>query len=195
MDYARAENLLGDSDEGDVARLQKALCAFYSGDISWARTQLEVLLKSTSKSIANDAMEFALLIAANSVEDTLMEGLMLIKDAMLLESQNRIDSAISAYESKLPLLLVHELYDDLLYRLGLLYERKGDYEQARNYFLQLKSITSNSMWKEEGLYYPAKMAYRLQLPSAQQELEDYLIAYPAGIFTEDARQFYRTFTL
>jgi len=195
MDYARAENLLGDSDEGDVARLQKALCAFYSGDIPWARTQLEVLLKSTSKSIANDAMEFALLIAANSVEDTLMEGLMLIKDAMLLESQNRIDSAISAYESKLPVLLAHELYDDLLYRLGLLYERKGDYEQARNYFLQLKSITSNSIWKEEGHYYPAKMAYRLQLPSAQQELEDYLVAYPAGIFTEDARQFYRTFTL
>jgi len=82
-----------------------------------------------------------------------------------------------------------------LYRLGLLYERKGDYEQARNYFLQLKSITSNSIWKEEGHYYPAKMAYRLQLPSAQQELEDYLVAYPAGIFTEDARQFYRTFTL
>ncbi len=194
MDYARAETLLGDSDEGDEARLQKALCALYSGDVQWARTQLEVLLKSTSKSIANDAMEFALLIAANSVEDTLMEGLILIKDALLLESQNRIDSAIATYESKLPLLLAHELYDDLLYRLGILHERLGDYARARDYFIELKAIAENSMWKEEGLYYPAKMAYRLELPSAQQELEDYLVAYPAGIFTEDARQFYRTFT-
>ena len=194
MDYARAEMLLGDSDEGDIARLQKALCAFYSGDILWAKTQLEVLLKSSSKSISNDAMEFALLISANSVEDTLMEGLVLIKDAMLLESQNRLDSAIEVYESKLPILLVHELYDDLLFRLGKLYERTGDYNQARSYFLQLNSIASRSMWKEEAAFYPAKMAYRLQLPEAQQELEDYLVAYPAGIFTEDARQFYRTFT-
>jgi len=128
------------------------------------------------------------------VEDTLMEGLVLIKDAMLLESQNRLDSAIQVYESKLPILLAHELYDDLLFRLGKLYERTGDYNQARSYFLQLNSIASKSMWKEEAAFYPAKMAYRLQLPEAQQELEDYLVAYPAGIFTEDARQFYRTFT-
>ena len=56
--------------EGDEANWPEQ-CATFDGDIDWAKTQLEVLLKSTSKEIANDALENALLIAANSVEDTL----------------------------------------------------------------------------------------------------------------------------
>ena len=66
LDYARAETLLGDHELGDQSKFKRALCAFYSGDIPWSLTQLEVLMRSTSKTIANDAAEYALLIAANS---------------------------------------------------------------------------------------------------------------------------------
>jgi tetratricopeptide (TPR) repeat protein len=125
MDYARAEQLLGDSEEGDQARLEKALCALYRGDITWAKTQLEVLLKSTSKTIANDAMEYALLISANTVEDTLMEGLQLMKEALLLEAQWEYSQALVQYESLLNILIAHELYDDLLLRLGRLHAQLG----------------------------------------------------------------------
>ena len=98
IEYARAETLLGDSKEGDQSRLARAMCAFYSGDIDWAKTQLEVLLQSTSKEIANDALENALLIAANTVEDTLFEGLQLLRIPMLLEVMNKNEEALMAYE-------------------------------------------------------------------------------------------------
>jgi len=194
MDYARAEQLLGDSEEGDQARLEKALCAMYRGDISWAKTQLEVLLKSTSKSIANDAMEYALLISANTVEDTLMEGLQLMKEALLLEAQWEYQKALEQYENLLNILIAHELYDDLLLRLGRLHAQLGQYAQAREYFIQLEAVSKGGMWLEEGIYFAAKMSALLKSESAALELEDYLVEYPNGLYTEEARQFYRTFT-
>jgi tetratricopeptide (TPR) repeat protein len=194
MDYARAEQLLGDSEEGDQARLEKALCALYRGDITWAKTQLEVLLKSTSKTIANDAMEYALLISANTVEDTLMEGLQLMKEALLLEAQWEYSQALVQYESLLNILIAHELYDDLLLRLGRLHAQLGQYAQAREYFIQLEAVSKGGMWLEEGIYFAAKMSALLKSESAAMELEDYLVEYPNGLYTEEARQFYRTFT-
>jgi len=194
MDYARAEQLLGDSEEGDQARLEKALCALYRGDITWAKTQLEVLLKSTSKTIANDAMEYALLISANTVEDTLMEGLQLMKEALLLEAQWEYNQALEQYESLLNILIAHELYDDLLLRLGRLHAQLGQYAQAREYFIQLQAVSKGGMWLEESIYFAAKMSALLKSESAAMELEDYLVEYPNGLYTEEARQFYRTFT-
>ena len=194
MDYARAEQLLGDSEEGDQARLEKALCALYRGDITWAKTQLEVLLKSTSKTIANDAMEYALLISANTVEDTLMEGLQLMKESLLLEAQWEYSKALEQYESLLNILIAHELYDDLLLRLGKLHAKLGQYAQAKEYFVQLEAVSKGGMWLEEGIYFAAKMSALLKSSDAALELEDYLVEYPNGLYTEEARQFYRTFT-
>lgn len=194
MDYARAEQLLGDSEEGDQARLEKALCALYRGDFTWAKTQLEVLLKSTSKTIANDAMEYALLISANTVEDTLMEGLQLMKEALLLEAQWEYSKALEQYESLLNILIAHELYDDLLLRLGKLNAKLGQYAQAKEYFVQLEAVSKGGMWLEEGIYFAAKMSALLKSSAAALELEDYLVEYPNGLYTEEARQFYRTFT-
>ena len=194
MDYARAEQLLGDSEEGDQARLEKALCALYRGDITWAKTQLEVLLKSTSKTIANDAMEYALLISANTVEDTLMEGLQLMKEALLLEAQWEYSKALEQYESLLNILIAHELYDDLLLRLGKLNAKLGQYAQAKEYFVQLEAVSKGGMWLEEGIYFAAKMSALLKSSAAALELEDYLVEYPNGLYTEEARQFYRNFT-
>jgi hypothetical protein len=38
------------------------------------------------------------------------------------------------------------------------------------------------------------MSALLKSESAALELEDYLVEYPNGLYTEEARQFYRTFT-
>ena len=195
LEYARAESKLGDSSEGDLARLGRAMCAFYSGDISWSKTQLEVLIQSTSKSIANDAMENALLISANSVEDTLMEGLYLLRAPMLLEERGRLQEAEKGYIKLKPVLIANEIYDDVLYKLGRVQLELGKYTDAANTFLELNSAAGEGMWKEEGRYYRAKAMFLDKNTGAQTALEDYLISYPAGLYTEQARQFYRTLAL
>ncbi|MEJ6822010.1 MAG: hypothetical protein QNK59_05835 [Flavobacteriales bacterium] len=195
LEYARAESKLGDSNEGDLARLGRAMSAFYSGDISWSKTQLEVLIQSTSKSIANDAMENALLISANSVEDTLMEGLYLLREPMLLEQRGRLLEAEKGYIKLKSVLIANEVYDDVLYKLGRVQMELAKYTDAANTFLELSSAAGEGMWKEESRYFRAKAMCLDQDIGAQAALEDYLISYPAGLYTEQARQFYRTLAL
>ena len=194
LDYARAESLLGDSPEGDEARYQKALCAFYRGDLNWAKTQVEVLLRSTSKAIANDAMELALLITSNSVEDTAMEGLMLMRLPMQLEAQGLVDSALVVYEEVAEVLLAHELYDDVQFRIGQLKMQQKNFADAAAHFKNIVQAPGDGMWKEDALFYLAKSYALSKNELASSALEDYLIAYPNGIFGEEARALYRTFT-
>ena len=191
--FARAEVLLGDSDEADQARLGRALCAFYSGDIPWAKTQLEILLQSTSKTIANDALEYALLISANSVEDTAMEGLMLIREPMLLEARGLYSESLEAYVKLERILLANEVYDDVLLRKGKIQLELGLFDDAAATFTALRGAAGEGMWKEEALYYYALARYKGSDERARLALEDYLLAYPTGLYTEDARRFYRTF--
>jgi hypothetical protein len=193
LDFARAETLLGDSDEGDEARLQKALCAFYRGDILWAKSQFEVLLQSTSKSIANDAMENALLISANSVEDTAMEGLLLLVDALMFETRHQWDSAAAEYQRLRSVLIANELYDDVLLKLGKIQLKLQQWQEAQTTFFELQRAAGEGMWKEEAFYYYAYALSREPHPDAAQSLENYLLQYPSGLYSEEARQFYRTF--
>ena len=195
MEFARAEALLEDSDQGDIARLKKATCAFYGGDIPWAKTQLEVLLQSTSKSIANDALENALMISANSVEDTLMEGLGLIRIPMLLEAQGKTTKAIANYKALKNALIVHELYDDVCFKLGKLYVESAQWKAALAEFALVRQAAGEGMWKEDAIFYIAKCRFELKETKAQSALEDYLLNYPAGLYFDQARTMYRTLAL
>ena len=193
IEYARAETLLGDSKEGDASRLARAMCAFYDGDIPWAKTQLEVLLKSTSKEIANDALENALLIAANSVEDTLYEGLQIIRGPMLLEVMGQKEEALQAYQRAEKILLANEVYDDLLLKKGKLELELGQDKNAANTFLTLQNAAGEGMWKQEAYFYYAKALFNLRSVQAKEAVESYLLKYPNGFYTEKARTMYRTF--
>ena len=195
IEYARAETLLGDSKEGDESRLARAMCAFYSGDIDWAKTQLEVLLQSTSKEIANDALENALLIAANTVEDTLFEGLQLLRVPMLLEVMNKNEEALMAYEKAERVLLANEVYDDLLYKKGRVQLKLGRFNDAARTFLVLQGAAGEGMWKEESFFYYAKCLFNSKDEHAQPAIEQYLLNYPGGFYYEQARLMYRTFGL
>lgn len=193
IEYARAETLLGDSKEGDESRLDRAMCAFYDGDIPWAKTQLEVLLKSTSKEIANDALENALLIAANSVEDTLYEGLQILRKPMLLEVMGQKQEALQAYQRAEKVLIANEVYDDLLLKKGKLELELGLNETAANTFLILQNAAGEGMWKQEAYFYYAKALFNLQSLQAKDAVETYLLKFPNGFYTEKARTMYRTF--
>lgn len=193
LEFARAEALYGDDERGDQARLQRAMCAFYSGDILWSKTQLEVLLASATKRIANDALENALLIAANSVEDTALEGLNLIRIPMLMEAQGLLDSALTEYNRLEKLIIAHELYDDMLYKKGRVLMKLGKWSMAEEAFRRLQKAAGDGMWKEEGHFYAARCAVNNQSDNAAELLEFYLLNYPAGLYVEQARKLYRNF--
>ena len=55
---------------GAQAKYKNAKLSYYNHDFEWAKSQLNVLRSSTSKLVANDAMELSLLISDNMEDDS-----------------------------------------------------------------------------------------------------------------------------
>ena len=67
--------------------------SFYKGDFDWAESQLDILKSSTSKLIANDAMELQLLINDHKNSDSLDLSLKLYSKADFYLFQNNKSEA------------------------------------------------------------------------------------------------------
>ncbi len=109
---------------GHEARLRNAKVSFYSGDFLWAQGQLEVLKASTSKLIANDAMELSLRITDNLGLDSNSVPLSYFARAELLRFQHRYDESLAVLDTLDAEFPAHSLGDDILYeRYRIAYSR------------------------------------------------------------------------
>ncbi len=100
---------------GHEARLRNAKVSYYAGDFNWAQAQLDVLKRSTSKLIANDAMELSLRITDNVGLDSNTTPLTLFSQAELLRVQHRYDEALAMLDSLTAAFPMHGIGDDVLY--------------------------------------------------------------------------------
>jgi hypothetical protein len=114
---------------------------------------------------------------------------------MLYEIMGQQQKALDAYNKIENILLANEVYDDLLYKKGKLLLSMGYFQEAKQSFLVLQNAAGEGMWKEEGYFYFAKAAFELDPGSSKEALMEYLISYPNGFYTEQARTMYRTFAL
>ncbi len=101
---------------GDEVKLKKAKLAYYMGNFSWAKAQLDVLKASTSKLTANDAMELSLLIGNNLNLDTTAVPLTMFAKADLKFFQNKNDTAMAILDGLMKLYPYNSLVDDILFR-------------------------------------------------------------------------------
>jgi len=116
---------------GHEARLRNAKVSFYAGDFLWAQGQLEVLKASTSKLIANDAMELSLRITDNLGLDSNSVPLSYFARAELLRFQHRYDESLAVLDSLDEEFPGHTLGDDILYeRYRIAYARHRYAEAA-----------------------------------------------------------------
>src|SRR5690554_8162117 len=93
--YSQIKNKVPSDDLAQEDRFKVARTSYYKGDFEWALVQLEVLKKSTSQLIANDAMELSLLIKDNSLEDSTQTALKKYARADLLALQEKNTEDIS----------------------------------------------------------------------------------------------------
>jgi tetratricopeptide (TPR) repeat protein len=115
---------------GHEARLRNARVSFYAGDFLWAQAQLDVLKASTSKLIANDAMELSLRITDNIGLDTNMVPLGMYARAELLVLQNRHEEAIAVLDSLDSEHPMHSLGDDILMMRARIAKSRHRYPEA-----------------------------------------------------------------
>jgi tetratricopeptide (TPR) repeat protein len=177
----------------DNVKLKRAKLSFYLGDVEWAKIQLDALKASTSKLIANDAMELSLLIATHYDMDTIAEPVQMFARGDLLLFQNRDSLAYTVFDSVAAQFPYHTINDMVLMRKAAISEKEHNFEQAATYYRQIVENFSSSNSADVALYKLA-LLYEEELGMPDEAQENYrkvMINYPGSIYTNDSRNRYR----
>ncbi|MFK6999612.1 tetratricopeptide repeat protein [Flavobacterium oreochromis] len=191
--YAQVEAELENDEIAHDANLKMAKASYYKGDFEWAKKQFEILKSSTSQLIANDAMELFLLISDNTVEDSTQVALKKFARADYLAYQNKQADALEAFKK---ILLEHKgesIEDDVLLKIGELYQNKEQYTEALNSYQQIIDKHSEEIYIDEALFFSAEIFRKfLQQPDKAKEFyEKIILNHPDSIYFVEAQLYYR----
>ena len=178
---------------GHEARLRNAKVSFYSGDFLWAQAQLEVLKASTSKLIANDAMELSLRITDNLGLDSNSAPLSFFARAELLRVQHLYDRALLTLDSLDQEYPMHSLGDDVLYERYRIAHARRQYEQAAGYLQKVIELHPLDILVDNALFDLAKL-YEGPLADKEKAKDHYqklLFEQTGSIFVPEARERFR----
>lgn len=178
---------------GHEARLRNAKVSFYSGDFLWAQAQLQVLKSSTSKLIANDAMELSLRITDNLGLDSNSVPLSYFARAELLRFQHRYDEALGVLDSLTEAYPGHSLGDDILYERYRIAYARHRYDEAAMQLNKLLELYPLDILVDNALLDLGKLYEdRLNDPEKAKAIYQRLLFEQTGsIFVPEARDRFR----
>ncbi len=192
--YSQIQKKVQNDVLAQEARFKVAKTSYFKGDFEWAQVQLDVLRKSASQLIANDAMHLSLMIRDNSLEDSTQTALKKYARADLMEFQDKNTEAIAALEE---ILLNHKgekIEDEALLKQGLLYEKTKQYNKAEANYLKLIEFYKEDILADDAYYRLAKLYEdQLQLPEkAKQQYEQIIFNFADSIYFVEARKKFRS---
>ena len=178
---------------GHEARLRNAKVSFYSGDFLWAQGQLNVLKASTSKLIANDAMELSLRITDNLGVDSNSVPLSFFARAELLRFQHRYDEALVVFDSLDAEYPMHSLGDDVLYERYRIAYARHRYAEAGTFLEKLLEFYPLDILVDNAFLDLGKLFEdKLNDPEKAKGFYERLLFEQTGsIFVPEARDRYR----
>ena len=187
VDKANKNDLLGAQ-----AKFKNAKLSYYNHDFEWAASQLKVLRASTSKLIANDAMELSLLISDNMEDDSTYGMLELFADADLQLYRNQLDSAWAGFDEVSRRALSHPLMDEVLMRKAQIRLKQARYEEADSLLQRLVDFYPTDITADDALILQAELNED-HLGNTAKALECYeklLLDYPTSLYSDRARKRY-----
>ncbi len=156
--YSQVDKAYKDDALGHEARFKNAKLSYYFGDFDWAKAQFNVLKSSTSKLIANDAIDMDVFIMEVTGVDTSTEALAVYAQAELMIFQNRFDDAFAKLDSVRRLYPGTELEDDVYYLKAQIYKKMRQYDKAIEAYEKILANYSdgiradNALFEMAGLY-------------------------------------------
>ncbi|MCW5924867.1 MAG: tetratricopeptide repeat protein [Saprospiraceae bacterium] len=191
--YSQVDKDFKEEQLGQEARFKNARLSYFNGDFQWAQAQFDVLKASTSKLIANDALDLSVFIMDNLNLDTTAEAISLYAGAELLMFQNRFEEAFLKLDTLLRDFPDHSLQDDVLYLKAQIYERKRDYNQAIALYQQVVEKFPDDIRADNSLYALAQLyEFRMNdVEKAKELYEKIFMDYSGSVFAVDARKRFR----
>jgi tetratricopeptide (TPR) repeat protein len=191
--YSQVEKDFKEHPIGHEAKLRIAKISYYQGDFQWAQAQLVVLKASTSKLIANNAMELSLLITDNYNLDTTEISMRAFANADLLHYQQKYDEAILKYDSILTAFSGHSLSDEIYMRKADIYLNNGRIEDALANYEKIEEDWGYDILADDALYKRAKIYDDIinDADLAMKLYEKILLGHNSSIYVAESRKRFR----
>jgi tetratricopeptide (TPR) repeat protein len=188
--YSQVEKDFKHDELGDKAKFRNARLSFFVGDFKWALSQLDVLKGSTSKLIANDAMQLALLISDNTTIDTNEVPLQIYARAELLSFQNKLDNALKTLDTINMYFAGHSLADDVLMSKARIYEKKQDFVKAFEMYENIYLGFADDIYGDDALFRMAEIQqYNFNNEEKARDLyQKILTEFPDSIYVVESRK-------
>jgi len=192
--YSQIQNLVKNDEIAQNARFKVAKTSYFKGDFEWALTQLDVLKKSSTQLIANDAMELSLLIKENSLEDSTQTALRLYAKADLFAFQNKNEKAIEILEEILNEHKGEKIEDEALLKQAELFKREASWNKAEANYLKILEFYQKDILADNATFLLADLYndYLNNPEKAKVYYEQIIFNFPDSIYFVDARKKYRS---
>jgi tetratricopeptide (TPR) repeat protein len=191
--YAQIEDDLKNDEIAHEASFKMAKASYFKSDFEWAQQQFKVLKSSTSQLIANDAMQLFLLISDNTVEDSTQVALKKFSKADFLLYQNKNTEALQEFKLILEQHKGQSIEDEVLLKIGHLYQKQTDYQQALNNYQEIIDKHAEGIYIDEALFFSAEI-YRKQLQNidkAKSLYEKIIFGHEDSIYFVESRNNFR----
>lgn len=178
---------------GFEAKFKNARIFYYDGDFDFAQNQLDVLKQSTSKLIANDAMQLSLLITDNYGIDSNFTAMSQFAKADLLLEQHQYGPAFQLYDSIAAAFPYHGLMDEILLRKAKAMQNQGKWNDAITYLNELLKYHNQDILADDAVFQLATI-YEDHLNDKEKASEYYkriLFEYKGSLYTVEARKHLR----
>ena len=191
--YSQVDKALRENPLGQEARYRNAKLSYYNGDFEWAQAQFDILKASTSRMIANDALDMSVFIMDILGLDTTDHPMTVYAESELLVFQNRFDEAFAKLDILSNIYPDHGLQDDILYLKAQTFKKQRRFEEAAELYQIIIDEFPEDIRADNSLYALAKLNEDQldNVVKAQELYERLFLEYSGSTFSIDARKRYR----
>ena len=191
--YSQVEKDFPNTDINQDAKFRNAKLAYYTGDFTWAKGQLDVLKAATSQLIANDALNLLLLIADNTAIDSVGGALKVYARADLQIFAERPDKAIMTLDSIDKKFPKNSLSDDILMSKSRILIQQKNYSDVVPLLKKIADEHPNDLWADDAVFMLGDI-YDNRLndkASAKIWYQKIITNYPGSLWINEARKRFR----
>ena len=173
--------------------MKSAKTSYFKGDFVWALKQFKELKSVSSQLIANDALEYFLLINDNTIADSTQTALKQFARGDYLIYQNKPQEALLQFQEILNKYKGQQIESVTIYRLGKIHEKLGDYLLALNQYQQIIDQHPEDIYIDEALFFTAEIYSKklVDIEKAKSYYEKLVFHHQDSIYFIDARKKYR----
>ena len=175
---------------GNRAKFKSARIFYFEGEFDFAQSQLDVLKQSTSKLLANDALELSIMITYNYGLDSNYIAMAWFSKADLFVEQLQFLDAFALFDSIQENYPFHSLADEILYKRARAMELQGDWNKALGYYEDIVKFHENDILADNAIFKSAELLEE-KLGDENAAIERYkqlLLKHPGSLYAHETRK-------